>query len=363
VLSDQSRYLLIAGDFFDDDRVHYDVIIRVAKQLKKLRDHGVRVVVSPGNHDLARSRDGVLDLLSSVGLIHLTRFEEAKGWLILDPLVFENDKIVFYGVPGFRGSSNKEVEYLKQGTTLFRDSSMYKNYYVVVLAHIQTRFSGYDPSRYSWRYGSLYLEYEDFLRRMPANTRYIALGHLHLPIPYDESFRSKAAYPGAPIGIDLNDFRDTCELTSKGIHRRVLRVDLASDTPFLKTIKLDHAPKALCTTLQTDSLEDARTQVKKIVKDIEQGEYVILVVDVESKRLTVSDIARLNYELNKEFRDKRVYLRLAFHGVIEEHEYPLIRVNLESASDFSIDELELKVIQEYVSKKRIGLSAEKYSGL
>lgn len=359
VLNEQSRYLLISGDFFDDYRVHYDILIRVSKQLKKLRDNGVRLVVSPGNHDLARNRDGVLDLLSSLGLMYLTMFEEAKGWLILDPLVFDDDEIVFYGVPGFRGSSNKEVEYLKQGTTLFKDSSMYKDYYVVVLAHIQTRFHGYDPSKHSWRYGSLYLEYEDFLRRMPANTRYIALGHLHLPIPYDESFRSKAAYPGAPIGIDLNDFHDTCELVSKGVHRGVLRVDLASDPPLLKTIRLEHAPKAYCTTIQTDSLEDARTQVKKIVKDMELGEYIILVVEVESKRLTASDIARLNYELNKEFRDKRVYVRLSLHGVIEEPEYPLIRVDIEAVSNFSIDELELKVIQEYVSKKKPGLSAEK----
>ena len=132
--------------------------------------------------------------------------------MILEPLVFQDDRLVFYGVPGFRGSSNREVEYLKHGTTRFRGLRDYSNYELIILAHINTKFAGYDPSRYSKRYGQLYMEYEDFLHKLPENTRYIALGHVHLPIPMDDAFKGKIAYPGAPIGLDTADLKETFEL-------------------------------------------------------------------------------------------------------------------------------------------------------
>jgi len=305
ILNQDSKYLVIPGDFFDDDSVHYDILIKTARILRELREKGVRVVVSHGNHDIARGGSGVLDLLASVGLIHLTRFDEAMNWLILHPLVFEDDKIVFYGVPGFRGSSNKEVEYFKQGTTKFNEASKYRDYIVVVLAHIQTKFYGYDPSRYSWRYGSLYLEYDDFLRRTPENTKYIALGHLHLPIPQEEEFKSKAAYPGAPIGIDVNDFRETYELLKKKAYRRVLMADLSSDIPVIKAIKLENTPIVHYYSTYSKSIEELRNQIKQQLLDIELGKYTILLVDVESDKLTSQDIAKLNHELNREVKEKK----------------------------------------------------------
>jgi len=202
------------------------IVIKTVGVLKKLVDSGVRVIVVPGNNDLSRTRTSVLDLLARAGLIHLLDFKEEMGWLILEPLVFQDDRLVFYGVPGFRGSSNREVEYLKHGTTRFRGLRDYSNYELIILAHINTKFAGYDPSRYSKRYSQLYMEYEDFLHKLPENTRYIALGHVHLPIPMDDAFKGKIAYPSAPIGLNTADLKETFELGKIGGFRSDSDIDV-----------------------------------------------------------------------------------------------------------------------------------------
>jgi DNA repair exonuclease SbcCD nuclease subunit len=120
VLREKAKHLLISGDMFNTDRTSMGIVIKTVGVLKKLVDSGVRVIVVPGNNDLSRTRTSVLDLLARAGLIHLLDFKEETGWLILEPLVFQDDRLVFYGVPGFRGSSNREVEYLKHGTMRFR---------------------------------------------------------------------------------------------------------------------------------------------------------------------------------------------------------------------------------------------------
>lgn len=362
VLREKAKYLLISGDMFNTDRPSMGIVIKTVGVLKKLVDSGVRVVVVPGNHDLSRTRTSVLDLLARAGLIHLLDFKEEMGWLILEPLVFQDDRLVFYGVPGFRGSSNREVEYLKHGTTRFRGLRDYSNYELIILAHINTKFAGYDPSRYSKRYGQLYMEYEDFLHKLPENTRYIALGHVHLPIPMDDAFKGKIAYPGAPIGLDTADLKETFELGKIGGFRRILRVDLSIETPLVKSLRLENTPRVYYRQLITKSIDEAKSEVKKLIDEVEPGKYTVVLVDVKGLESASMELENYALELMKSYRKMNLFVKIR-STVSELEEYaPSIDITPES-KELSIEEIELRVIKEYLAKRRINMPPEKIQWL
>lgn len=350
------KYLLIAGDFFDKPNPPFSIVIRAVSVLRRLRESGIRVIVVPGNHDVSRTKTSVLNVLAEAGLIHLLEFSEEMGWLILSPLIFDDDKLVFYGIPGFRGGGSREVEFLKQGLVKFKNAPKYRNYNIVVLAHVNTKFAGYDPSKYANRYGKLYLEYEDLLRRFPENTTYIALGHIHLPTPLDATFRSNIAYPGAPIGIDILDLLETAELEKLGASRRVLLVDTSSTLPLVKSIYLKSTPKIRRELIEAKSTEELKDQLARLVGGVECSKHTALIVDVTGIDRLDGDVEAFRKDL---MRKKNVYIKLRLRDVVKEPLIPLVAVDVATHQGLSVAEIELNVLREFVSKRGLKVSADK----
>lgn len=351
------KYLLISGDMFDRYNPPISVVLRTVGTLKKLRDKGIRVVVVPGNHDISRIKTGILNLLSEAGLINLLDFTEEKSWLVLHPHVFEDDKLVFYGIPGFRGSSSREVEYMKQNLVRFDRLQGFNRYQVIILAHINTKFAGYDPSRYQSRYGRLYLDHEDLLKRLPSNTKYVALGHIHLPIPLDRSFRGNIAYPGAPIGIDINDLLETSELAKLNVRRRILLVDISSEPPLIKSLELESSPGVQYTRLRVKNAEELKDHLNELIDDIEQSKYLALIIDVEGLDRLTSDIENYKREVEKR---KGVFIKIRVRSRTQEQILPMGLSDVTvSYRDLSISEIEMAILQELVSKTKLGISADK----
>ncbi|MEM1528725.1 MAG: metallophosphoesterase [Desulfurococcaceae archaeon] len=350
------KYLLIAGDMFDKPSPPLGIVMKAVSVLRRLRENGVRVVVVPGNHDVSRSRPGVLNLLAEAGLIHLLEFSEEMGWLLLNPLVFEDDKLVLYGIPGFPGGGSREVRFLKQGLVKFKNLSTYKNYNVVVLAHINTKFAGYDPSRYYNRYGKLYLEYEDLLRRFPGNTIYVALGHIHLPIPLDTAFRSNIAYPGAPIGMNVGDLLETAELEKLGAFRRSLLVDTSSTLPLVKSIRLESALSVLHENVTVKGIDELKDRLAELVGRAEGSGYTALIVDVNGMDRLNSEIEAFRRDLMKK---KNVYIKLRLVDAVKALPIPVVTINAQARQDLSIPEIELNVLKEFISKHRLNMTADK----
>lgn len=345
-----AKYLLISGDFLDRPDVSSHVMVQIVKALKKLRDKDVKTIVVPGNHDNPRLGPIFLNVLNEADLIHLLEYEEVSGWLVLKPRAFSEDKIAFYGIPGFRGTSSKEVVYLKNGTVKFAGLGDLRGYDLVILAHINTKFAGYNPSMYSKRYGHLYLEYEDALKRLPENTIYVALGHVHLPLPLEDSFRGNIAYPGAPIGYGRDDFLETYQLIKLNKYRRVLGVDLSMKPPMVDSIRLEKSPGVQFLEIQASSVEEAKDQVNKAIRSIDTEKDKIILINIHGLTRVTNDILVHRQDLMRKYN---IYIDLRAippGGAVFEPE-TLASIPL-MVTEGSIDELEEQVLRSISEKEK-----------
>ena len=357
-----SRYLVVAGDMFHSIDPSTDVILSAIRVLKRLNDSGVRVVVVPGNHDNSTIRKGVLDVLAEAGLIHLLDYREEYDSLFLKPIVFEDDKLVFYGVPGFRGL--KELGYLSKGTVRFLERNKYENYNVVVVVHTSAKMREYDPTRYSTRYGKIATDEYELLRKVPPHTRYVALGHIHIPVPLEKMFESRAAYPGAPIGMDANDLRETVWLVEKGVKRRVLLVDILQDPPSIRAIELENTPLIVHREVEVSSPSDVMNQLTKIVLEL-PSEPKHKVVLLYLKNLEELDARILG--VAKEISAKRgvhIEIRLKRREEISElfatlsQLSELIEVDVEKTLT-GIETLEEKLLEDLARRYKLSIGLDK----
>lgn len=228
-------FMLVAGDFFERPKFdRFPLLIRVVRKLREAVEKGVSIVVAPGSHDHAgRGDGGTLRLLSEAGLIRLLEYEE-MGRLLLKPVEIKGVK--FYGIPGLPNEG--ELEYIKSGSLFFErlDEGGKK----VLLAHTSVKFEGYNPADYSQRYSKVDVAGDEWLSALRSKVKYVALGHIHYPIPLFKGSRECfAAYSGAPFGRELGDLIETADLAKRGFGRRVLLVDISGDTTICSNIDLE----------------------------------------------------------------------------------------------------------------------------
>ncbi|MEM1702272.1 MAG: DNA repair exonuclease [Desulfurococcaceae archaeon] len=355
VMGLDARTLVVAGDMFDKVVLdNYDLLIRSIKILRNLRDNGKEIVVVPGNHDNSRYRKGILELLDESGLIRLLRYEELSGWMISLPLLVDN--VVYYGIPGFRGG--KEIEYIDQGKVRFKGiNGKGDRHDTVVVAHMSVKFSGFDPASYHHRYGKLSIKGDDLLAKLPSNTKYVALGHIHMPIPLEKAFKSNIAYSGAPLGMDLNDMEETYELAKKGISRRVLLIDLSHEPPLVKALELDNVPKVALIESSHINVNDLLIEVNSKVKDM-SNEYKVFIVRARSIQLPD---ARLHREIAEMENRYKVMIRVRSGrsmGIASAllGEGPVIDVHVTGDSIF---EIEKKIVKEILSRQGLSSMVDK----
>lgn len=360
-----SRYVVVSGDVFHSVNPPMDTIFSAIRILKKLRENGVRVIVVPGNHDNSTSRKGILELLAETGLIYLLDYSELHNYLVLKPLVFEDDRLVFYGIPGFRGS--REVEYLTSGTVKFIDVKKYEDYNTIVVAHVSTKMQGYDPTKYASRYGKVATDEGELFRKIPARARYVALGHIHIPVPFEKEFKGRAAYPGAPIGMDANDLRESALLGERAIKRRFLVVDISQDTPSIKAVELENTPLVVLRKIKAKSADDVVRYASEAVRELpSKPRYRALLLYVTGLERLEAKVIGLIRELSTKHE---TYIEV--HAVPREEELGLftslsmpeeIELNLEKVL-LDVETLEESVLRDMASRYKLPLSADKLKWL
>lgn len=345
--------VLVAGDFFDSyNPDNYTLMTKVAESLRRLRDSGISVIAVQGNHDNARSRHGVLDFYDASGLLKLTRYEEKEGWLVLYPLRIGDQ--VFYGIPGFRNQA--ESRYIKEKRVVFKGLDEARKNSLIILAHVSIEFAGFKPSSYSYMYGRMDVLRDEFTGVLPPETRYVALGHIHLPIPSERVFKSNIAYPGAPIGMNAMDLRDSARLEKAGVKRRILLVDISSDTPLVKAFELQNTPRVIHEKVYTSNLDELKKHLEKTIRDY--TDYHSFIIDVEGLRIESSgELSRIVQELQRK-HSKLIHLKLTGEESVKSI---LVGFNpsIEVTGELSVDELEAEILKEYVEKQGLRIPFEK----
>jgi len=344
--------ILISGDLFDQPAISFSLLVDVARYFRRLREAGVDVIVVQGNHDNSRSGRGALDLYSEAGLIRLTRYEEKEGLLVLNPL--DMGDYIVYGIPGFRNQA--ESRYIRERRVKLIEPATGWSKPIIVLAHVSVSFAGFKPSDYSDRYGRIDVLENELWGILPAKTRYIALGHIHLPIPVDKRFKSNIAYPGAPIGMNISDLKESYELAEKDIKRRILLVDTDGDTPVVEAVELESTPKVLYSEGTYLSIDDLRRHVRDTVRD--RVDYDVFIFDAKGlKPEEYGGVQALIDELRRQYgKYIRVVLRekTSIEGVFA-GDYAL---SMDSRG-LSIEEIEEKAIREYAEKLGIGIPIDR----
>jgi len=236
-LSKSCSLVLVSGDLFDSstlNRIDTETVLRSVEVLRELKKHGVKVVVSPGNHDIHLDGEGVLDLLEKAELI-LKPGVRVGDLIEVKPL--DVDDYTLLALPGLRNSS--EVDFVNSRRIKIVGEAGGRR---IVMAHSIVDIGGLRVGDLVPRLSGEKSVSLNTLDTLFPQTIYFALGHVHYPLPLEKTGRTRAAYPGAPIGYDLNDLLDSFFLKNKGIRRRVLLVDLEGETPRYEAVELSNTP-------------------------------------------------------------------------------------------------------------------------
>jgi len=345
------KYLVIAGDLFERYQISsFELLRRIYRVLRYLREKGVKVIVSPGSHDSSPRGNDDISLLYEAGLIYIPRFEITSETIRTKPL--QIDDLVFYGIPGLR--NNKEIEYLRRGRVVLEDTSSTRVKRILLL-HTSVRIAGYDPSAYSHRYGYTVLENDAIIDTLSKinNIDYIALGHIHFPVPLFDETSINRAYPGAPIGRDANDLYETYLLRNKyRKDRRFLLIDLSNDKPIVKSIWEDFNVYVGYYKSYYSGLDETRDEIKRVIKDLPDIRYKALILELEN--IPVEDKNKI-YHLVREFENRfkiHIHIRSSFKETLSESISILGEIG-------DIEELERKAVEELINKLSIKVSTNK----
>lgn len=345
------KYLVISGDFFERSRLeNYSLLRQVVRGLKELRDSGVFVVSVSGSHDVSIRGSDLIHVLSDAGLIHLARYEEVADGLLLEPL--DLDEYVFYGVPGLKRGF--ETKLLSEGKVRFKNISEVKKP-IIVLAHASVKFYGYDPSDFESRYGRIFISSDEWLRSLPDKVAYVALGHIHYPLPLAHEFRLKAAYAGTPVGRDKNDLRETYDLRSKGFKRRFLVVEPEGESPRVRSLWSDFGVEVMYERISFTDVGEVMNYIRRLSKDM-QGYFKVLLIDVTNVR--ADKHGKLLYEadiLKNELKSKNFSIMINTElmtrgGAVE--------VEVRPGENY-IDVVERSIAENLAKKLGSGLTPEK----
>lgn len=342
------RYLIVSGDFFERPKLeNFEILRRVYRVLRRLKENNVYVVSIPGSHDFSPKGADMLTLLYEAGLLHIPRYEIGDK-LVLYPLQLGD--IVFYAIPGLK--NNLETIYLRDRKAVFKEPDN-KGSSIVVLAHTSVRFAGYDPSIYSYRYGKAVLENENILSVLPRETKYLALGHIHFPVPLFDEADTNIAYPGAPVGREASDLEETYVLRKKhGRDRRFLIVDISAEKAYAKSIWNSFNVYVEYYKDYYKGYDETLREIRRIVKDFASEGYNALILDIEG--IPTDDRNKLIHKLREIERQKKVliHLKMRISKIVD-----ALEITFEDVSD--VEEIEKRAVEEFVKKLRIKVSPEK----
>ncbi|MEM2004995.1 MAG: DNA repair exonuclease [Zestosphaera sp.] len=351
-LHEKTEYLVVAGDFFEKPEFRdFPTLLGVLKILRELKERGsVKVVVGPGSHDRSYRSVSTLEVLREAGLLHIPEHEETGEYLVLKPL--EVGGVTFYALPGL--NNNREVEYVRSGRVRLERLEEVKGP-VVLIAHTNVRFEGYNPADYSNRYGELTLLPDDWFRRLRDKVNYIALGHVHFPVPVFHEGHHRMVYAGAPVGRDKADLRETLQLRRNGFNRRAVLVDLSDDPPRCRSIWDDFGVEIDEVDLDYKGLQELGEAIKSRVSTM-RGIFKALLVELRGVNPVIR--GRVLHEL----RVLELTLGTLIYTDIREVEVMLkspIISSVVTRLSKDIQELKKEIALDIIKKYRLNTSVEK----
>ncbi len=351
-LTEDIGYVVIAGDLFEKPRIeNYELLLRVIKGFRMLRDNSVYTVVVPGSHDSSISRQDLLAVLEHAGLVNIPRYHTGRdGIMYLEPLKLGD--LVFYGLPGLR--NNRELEYLESRRLRFKDLDTSR--VNVFIAHTSVKFAGYDPEKYYWRYSKAVIAHDRALMAIPGTVKYIALGHIHYPIPLFHEAEGNIAYPGTPVGRDMDDLLQTYKLRQEGWDRRFLLVDVYRDKPLMKSIFNGFGVEIAYDRIVYTSEKDVLDYAKKLARDL-GGEFKVVLMTID--KLPRDKYSTLIQELSRLEREYKTVFHIRETGL---EEVFLPEITLITPPE-NREELELAAIRDFVSKKGLKIEPEKIKAI
>jgi len=344
-LSEGEKIIVIAGDLFESPRIGHELTIETVRTLKKAKAEGLKVIVTPGSHDLTVKGHGVLALLNEVGLVKTTAFVETEFALKLKPAIVEN--IRFYGIPGFKGE--REIEYLESRRIEYGDFS--GNYDNVLIAHVGLDIGAIDLSKISPKYSVIKLSREA-QKAIHKHFKYLALGHIHFPVPYHEFFEANIAYPGAPVGRDASDIFETYKLRKMfNTDRRVLHVKLGKDIPRIKALK--NSFNIEVDVVEISNPSEAVGIVKSKLKDMAE-KYKCLIIF--TGKISFEKYSKIRKYVEEEARKHGAWVHIIHSEVSDEY----VQLLEEFKADLTnIEALELEAITSLIKKFGVKTTPQK----
>ncbi len=277
------EFVLIAGDLFNSALPSIDLIKKVALDLRKLKENGIRCYVIAGSHDYSPSGKTMLDVLENAGLVvNVAKFEENEKI----KLFFVEDKsgIKITGLFGKAGGLERgyykrlDREYLEreEGNKIFM---------------FHTTLTEFKPD---------YMEMvsSEPVAILPKGFDYYAGGHPHYVFNEEKENYGRIAYPGA---LFPNNFFELEKFGSGGFWVNEFK-DGKIESEFVE-VKLKDVVKYKIDLDGKDSSQVLEYIMNKIDKNEIIGKIVLirLVGTLSSGKISDIDFNKLNEELKNAF--------------------------------------------------------------
>lgn len=249
-IEENTAFVLIAGDLFNNPLPSIDLLKEVAEILEKLKQHDIDVYIIPGSHDFSPSGKTMLEVLEKSGLcINVFKYKEGKLEFTVDKT---NTKIT--GILGKRSSLDRVYyENLLNKNELEKERGFKIFMFHTSLSELQDDFS--------------HLVHQD-LKYFPKHFNYYAGGHVHIRFEKKIPEYGVIVFPGP---LFPNSFSEIEKLK----HGEFV---IVGTTP---TITVTHIPLQFygveCLTLDADgkTAEEAFQLIKKEVRKINSKNKIV----------------------------------------------------------------------------------------
>jgi exonuclease SbcD len=281
-LQESVEFIVISGDLFDTNLPPMSEAIMATKNLRVLRDSGIRIYAVYGSHDYAPTHESLIELLAADGLIHVINggIEDKSGvWL--------------NGVHGLAGA--KETSFYKQAENLVsprRGNSVFAFHTGIYETNMIPK------------------EQSIVLSSLPLGYAYYAGGHLHRKIEMRTAEGAPVNYPGPLfLGYGAADLENYLKGEETGFYI----VDLDGDEVHynyvpVRTINGEFLEVSADNKTDSDVSNEIRTKLSDTVKNLAPGSLVLLKVSGKLASGTRASVAVNVEKLRKQFREHEIKL-------------------------------------------------------
>ncbi len=201
-LKERISIYLHTGDFFDSPNPPPESYVIAYRELKKLKDVGIKVVIIAGQHDIPkRHAISPLYLLQDLGVVDLLAINSVSNKVFGDP----SSTVSIYAVPYGMKSSIPVIRISREGSRS------------ILAAHLLLKELGI-PSE----------EADISLNHIPRGFTYIALGDYHIRTELRHVDGAPAVYPGA---TEVHRENECCD-------KYIALIDLSVENPIVNFLKL-----------------------------------------------------------------------------------------------------------------------------